>query len=73
MQQAAKHLKISPMSVRRLIEKGIIKSKQVVPFAPRIIKLNDLKKPEVLKAAECIKRRMSVPLPESKNQVSLNF
>jgi DNA invertase Pin-like site-specific DNA recombinase len=73
MIQAADYLKISPMSVQRLIEKEIIPSKQIVPYAPRLIFKNDLKRLEVVYAVECIQKKAKIPLPENQNQETLNL
>jgi len=68
MQQAAKHLGISPMSVLRLIQKGIIAARQVLPGAPRLIKEDQLNTEKVRRVVECVKNRIKVPLPDDLNQ-----
>jgi len=73
MAQAAERLGISPMSVLRLIQEGILLSRQVVPYAPRIIKESDLSSPAVQAAAASIKKRTGVPLPEAKDQKTFDF
>lgn len=73
MKQVAERLGISPMSVRRLIEKGIIRAKQVVPYAPWIIEEKEAERPEVKTAAEAIKSGRKGPLPEDPDQLKLNL
>jgi hypothetical protein len=67
MQEAALRLGVSPMSVMRLIRAGILAARQAAPYAPRLIKGDDLDRPEVQNAAVGIKERGRIPLPENPN------
>lgn len=73
MQEAARRLTVSPMSVLRLIREGVLAAKQAAAYAPRLIEEKDLNKPEVQSAAAGIKKRGRIPLPENKNQKSFDF
>ena len=73
MQEAALRLGVSPMSVMRLIRAGILAARQAAPYAPRLIKGDDLDRPEVQNAAVGIKERGRIPLPENPNQKVLDF
>lgn len=73
MDEAAKLLGISPMSVHRLIEQGIIAAVQHVPYAPQIIMKETLNSLQVQKAVDRIKSKTRVPLPADPNQQMLNF
>ena len=73
MVEAAKILGISPMSVHRLIEHGIIDGVQIIPYAPRIITKEILHSRQVQEAAEKVRKRMKCPLPADPNQQTLNF
>lgn len=55
MAEAAAHLGVSAMSVRRLLERGVISGKQVVPYAPWMIQREDLETPEVREAVSAIR------------------
>ncbi|NHM27779.1 recombinase family protein [Desulfofundulus sp. TPOSR] len=73
MAQAAEYLGISPMSVRRLLSAGIIPGKQIVPYAPWIIRKEDLDTEEVKSAVSAIKAGRRSPLPEDPHQIKLDF
>ena len=73
MSEAAKRLKVSPMSVMRLIREGILSARQVMPCAPRLILEKDLNEPSVQGAVEAIRRGAKRPLPENANQKLLDF
>lgn len=73
MHQAAKILNISPMSVRRLIERGAIHSRQASPYAPRLISVEQLKTSDVIRAADLVRTRGKAPLPADPNQITLDF
>lgn len=73
MEQAAVYLHISQMSVLRLVKQGIIKSKQVIPHAPHLISMEDLKTDTVQNAVEGIRKRIRTPLPVDLNQTSLEL
>ncbi len=61
MEQAAQHLGVSPTSVRRMIEKGLIPANQVVESAPWQIPIEALGADAVRRAVENIKNRTRVP------------
>ncbi len=73
MDQAAKILNISPMSVRRLIERGVIHSRQASAYAPRLISAEQLKTSDVIRAAELVRVRGKAPPPADPNQITLDF
>lgn len=57
LREAADYLGISPMSVRRLLEDGRLKGQQAVPYAPWIIRREDLDLPETRQLAAQIAGR----------------
>lgn len=71
MKQAAATLEISPMSVRRLIQKKILPAQQTVPTAPWRIERSHLASPAVVAAVQAIKAGRKVPLPENPDQLTL--
>jgi DNA invertase Pin-like site-specific DNA recombinase len=73
MQDAAAHLGISPMSVRRLIARGIIPAKQIVTHAPWVIERTVLEKDDIQRAVTAIKQGRRSPLPENPDQEKLDF
>lgn len=70
LQEAAAHLKVSPMSVLRLIRAGTLPAKQLCKAAPWVIKRADVEKPEVAGAANA---KRKPPLPNNPNQKTLAF
>jgi DNA invertase Pin-like site-specific DNA recombinase len=73
MTEAAKVLGTYPMLIRRLIKMGIIESKQIVPYAPHLIAVSQLKTQLVRDAVKSIRRGPTVPLTKDENQMSLNL
>lgn len=73
MAQAACELGISPMSVRRLLQAGILEGQQVVPYAPWLIRRKSLSQEEVQAAVRGIKTGHRCPLPENPEQGKLHF
>lgn len=73
MKEASDHLAISPMSVRRLLKKGILQGKQFIDYAPWIIKIEHLESDMVKNAIASIKAGRKVPIPESEEQQKLDF
>lgn len=73
MQGAAKLLGICSMSVKRLIDRKIIVSKQVIPGAPRMITKEQMNTPIVKAAVKCMKLRKKIPLTGNQNQETLSF
>jgi len=73
MAQAAEYLGVSPMSVRRLLCTGVIQGKQIVAYAPWIIRREDLETEQVKSAVSAIKAGRRFPLPEDPRQAKLDF
>ena len=73
MQEAAQRLGICSMSVRRLIERGILSAQQVIPYAPWIISAEELNTPTVQAIVKGIKSGKAIPLTEDQNQQTLDF
>jgi len=69
--EAATKLGVSPMSIHRLIQRGILPAEQSHVGLACIIHESDLTKPEVLRAIEAIKRGNTPPLPGSDSQPQL--
>jgi hypothetical protein len=69
-QEAATHLGISPMSVHRLINRGILPAERH-PGLPAVITKTRLASEEVKKAVSRIKTHKNAPLPENPDQLSL--
>lgn len=65
LQEAADLLRISPMSVHRLIQAGQLPAEQLCKGAPWVIKRADVERQEVIDAAKARRKR---PLPENPNQ-----
>jgi len=66
-QQAATYLQISPMSVNRLIGRGLLPA-EGTPGFPRVLMCADLDHPAVQKAVKAIKSHGNSPLPENPKQ-----
>lgn len=60
MLEAAKYLKIGSYSMRQLIVRGLIPSKQICQGAPWIIKKDDLEKPEVQQLLDQVRHRQDL-------------
>jgi DNA invertase Pin-like site-specific DNA recombinase len=73
MREAGARLGISPMSVRRLIARGIIAARQIVPHAPWLIQTAALDTVEARRAVAAIKEGRRSPLPEDPNQRKLDL
>lgn len=73
MAQVAETLGISPMSVRRLLQRGVLQGSQVVPFAPWVIQRSGLDEGSVRVAVQAIKTGRRVPLPAGENQLKLDL
>jgi DNA invertase Pin-like site-specific DNA recombinase len=65
--EAATKLEISPMSLNRLIQRGILRSEGESRL-PQVIQQTDLSRKEVLRAAKQIKSHGNSPLPENPKQ-----
>lgn len=68
--ETATKLAISPMTVLRLIQDGVIPARQFCPGAPWVIKEDTLERVDVKKAATGRRKR---PLPEEPGQKTLLF
>jgi len=64
--EAATNLKISPMSVNRLIQAGVIKS-EGLPGLPQVIQLSDLESEAIQAAAKRIRSHPNASLPTHPN------
>jgi len=73
LEQAARELQISPMSVHRLLKTGILDGQQIVPYAPWVIRKESLSQETVQSAVRSIKGGRNRPLPEKPGQVKLDF
>ena len=69
--EAAQKLGISPMSVHRLVQSGILAVEQPSPGLPSIIREADLGLPEVQKAVRQIRSNLPRPLPADPKQQKL--
>jgi DNA invertase Pin-like site-specific DNA recombinase len=69
-QEAATKLKISPMSLHRLIDRGILAAEGICGL-PQVIQRQDLAKKEVRTAVNQIKSHGNSPLPKNPEQLSL--
>jgi DNA invertase Pin-like site-specific DNA recombinase len=70
-EEAAQVLGISPMSVHRLVQRGILPVEQPAPGMPCIIRQTDLALPEVHEAVHRIQSNLPRPLPDDPNQLKL--
>jgi DNA invertase Pin-like site-specific DNA recombinase len=68
--EAATRLEISPMSVNRLIQRGVINSEGVSGL-PQVIAASELSRKEVETAVQQIKSHGNSPLPENSKQQTL--
>jgi hypothetical protein len=69
--EAATSLSISPMSVARLVQIGIIPAEQPQPGMPAVIKSEDLRVDRVIRAVAQLKDSNNRPLSEDPNQLYL--
>lgn len=70
--QAATRLGVSPMSINRLIQAGILPAEGKSPL-PRVIRVEELSKQAIQTAVMQIKSRINAPLPANPNQQTLQF
>lgn len=73
MKDAASLLGVSPMSVRRLILKGVLPARQAVPCAPWMIEKRLLESEAVKQAVAGIKQGGKRPLPTHPDQQKLDL
>ncbi len=71
LEQAAKHLSLSPPSVRKLIGRKIIAAEQLVPCAPWLVPAEQLHTDAVIHAAEAIRERRKLPRNDNASQTNL--
>jgi len=71
MVEAARALRVSPMTIRRLITGKVLPATQPVPYAPWAIHRDDLALAPVQRAAEAVKHGRRLPQPASGNQLTL--
>jgi len=69
--EAATRLEISPISVSRLVQAGVIPAEQPRDGLPSVIREPDLHLPEVQRAVYHLKASKNRPLPADPNQLSL--
>lgn len=69
--QAATRLAISPMSVHRLIQSGILTAEKYFPGLPTVLNLRELETEAVQRAAKMIQSHGISPLPSDPKQLSL--
>ena len=70
LEQAAKTLGVSPMTVLRVIRAGVLPAQQLCNGAPWVIRRDDLDRPAVRNAMQSGSNR---PLTANANQTSLEF
>ena len=70
-EEAATALGVSPMSVHRLVQRGIVPAKQPAAGFPLVIRQSDLSLAEVQAAAHRIQLSLPRPLPADPNQLQL--
>ena len=69
--EAATYLQISPMSMTRLVQSGIVPAEQHRPGLPTIIKREDLNLDHVIRAVSQLKTSNNRPLSVDPNQLKL--
>jgi DNA invertase Pin-like site-specific DNA recombinase len=70
--ETATKLKVSPMSVNRLIQAGVINSESISGL-PQVILSSDLSNEAVQAAAKQVRNHKNAPLPTNPNQKNLSF
>ena len=70
-EEAALALGISPMSLHRVVQQGILAAEQPAPGFPFVIRQSDLSRAEVQQAARRIQLSLPRPLPADPNQLKL--
>ena len=63
MDEAARRLGVSAMTIRRLIARKVLPAAQPVPYAPWTIRPEDLALAAVQRAVDAVKRGRGLPLP----------
>jgi DNA invertase Pin-like site-specific DNA recombinase len=71
MDDAARVLGVSAMTIRRLITQKVLPATQPVPYAPWAIRTEDLALAGVQRAVEAVKQGRRLPLPEPETQLTL--
>jgi DNA invertase Pin-like site-specific DNA recombinase len=73
LKEAAERLKVSPVSVRRMVNEKILPARQVVPYAPWEIPLQALDSEEVRRAVSNIKAGVYVPQTQNAEEQQTIF
>jgi DNA invertase Pin-like site-specific DNA recombinase len=73
LEQAARHLGVSPTFVRRLIARNVLSGEQVVPYAPWLISAEELSRAAVLEAVKASQGRRHRPQTVHPHQTNLDF
>jgi DNA invertase Pin-like site-specific DNA recombinase len=73
LKEAAERLKVSPVSVRRMVNEKILPARQVVPYAPWEIPLEALDSEEVRRAVSNIKAGVYVPQTQNAEEQQTMF
>jgi excisionase family DNA binding protein len=71
MDDAAKVLGVSPMTIRRLITQRVLPATQSVPYAPWAIRREDLALESVRRAVAAVMNGRALPQPASEGQLKL--
>ena len=69
--EAATYLRISPMSVARLVQNGIICADKPWARLPAVIRRDDLDRPEVKERVQQLMRAAKRPLPDNPSELTL--
>jgi hypothetical protein len=73
LKEAAERLKVSPVSVRRMVNEKILPARQVVPYAPWEIPLQALDSEEVRRAVSNIKAGVHAPRTQNAERQQTMF
>jgi DNA invertase Pin-like site-specific DNA recombinase len=73
LKEAAERLKVSPVSVRRMVNEKILPARQVVPYAPWEIPLQALDSEEVRRAVSNIKAGVYAPQTQNAEEQQTMF
>ena len=71
MDEAARRLGVSAMTIRRLIARKVLPAAQPVPYAPWTIRPEDLALAAVQRAVDAVKQGRGLPLPGPEAQLTL--
>lgn len=73
LEQAAHQLGVSPPVVKRLIARGVLAGKQLVPCSPWLISADELDKPAVVAAIKAVTERKPYPRTVHPDQENLDL